>query len=103
MSALADSSKKELLDEIQKYLSHNIGLQSESYYTLMFLSFKKLEVQYLTPDVIPNIDQVNTAIKTAKIKGVEMILKDKAASVEYDIDFYFLVLENFSKYSSQTK
>lgn len=62
----------------------------------MYITFRKRSDTGTTPTV----DQVLSEIKNSSIRH------DKTASTEiidFDIDFFFLVLDNIHKYSSETK
>lgn len=48
----------------------------------------------------PQLDEIDSAIKESRLR-----LEGKSCSdiIDFDIDFYFIVLESFEKFTSQTK
>jgi len=77
-------------------LSKNAHLLTSAYLTLVYITFNKRS----NTGLIPTVEQVLSEIKNSYIR------QDKTASTEiidFDIDFFFVVLDNINKYSSETK
>jgi hypothetical protein len=94
--AAFDTEKKILLAQINKYLSCNTQITTETYLTMMQLSFDKRNCT----DRLPMLDQVDSEIKESRLR---IDTKSYSDVIDFDIDFYFIVLENFEKLTQQTK
>lgn len=62
----------------------------------MYITFKKRSDTGITPTV----EQVLCEIKNSQIRHDKTISTEV---IDFDIDFFFLVLDNLNKYSSETK
>lgn len=93
--ASSDTEKKTMLKTITDHLNQNTQLMTETYLTLMLITFDKKG-----SEKIPSVETVQAAIKQSKVR-VDGMSHTKV--IDFDIDFLFVVLTNLDKYSEQTK
>lgn len=97
---VADSERKELMSVITHELNANQSLRDNSYFTLMLIAFDKGRVHELSFSAIPKIDEIITIIKNTRLRQET---GSRNAATTFDIDFFFIVLEQFRKYHLLTK
>jgi len=98
---LADSDRKELIELITKELLQNQHLRDNTYFTLMLIAFEKGRVQHLAFQAIPKIDEIIALIKNTHLRQDNPSSRNVAST--FDIDFFFIVVEQFRKYHLLTK
>ena len=99
-----DKERKELIALVTEGLSQNQSLRDNTYYTLMLIAFEKKRVSEMTFLAIPQVDEVLWTIKNVKLRQDntdEASMKN--ATSTFDIDFFFIVLEQFMRYHLSTK
>lgn len=99
----ADSERKDLLNLFQSELAGAHSFRENTYYTLMFIAFDKKSVTDLPFSAIPKIDETFNKIKTVKLRQDYDSKMIASSTSSFDIDLFFIVLEQFRKYNIMTK
>lgn len=92
-----DPDKKELLQRINKSLAVNAQITKETYYTLMQIAFNK---KSCSDRPLAESEEVETIIRESKLRNGN---NPYSEVIDFDIDFYFIVLESFEKLNEQIK
>ena len=91
------------MELIQQELNQNHSIRENTYYTMMLIAFEKRKVSELSFSAIPKIDEILLMIKNTKLRQELDQNSQRNQPTTFDIDFFFLVAEQFRKYNVFTK
>jgi hypothetical protein len=98
--ASLDSDKRKFLNTVQEKITKNKVIHTNTYLTLMQIAFcKQPDLVSAQNNEIPTHFDVDTMIKQSQIRR-DLKVTD---IIDFDVDFYFLVLESYTICSKPTK
>jgi hypothetical protein len=87
-------------------LNQNSNVRENTYFTLMLIAFEKRKVHDLPYHAIPKIDDIVMLIHTTKLrkdKVEQEFGQPKQTNFAFDIDFFFVLAEQFRKFNVFTR
>jgi len=97
--ASLDSDKRKFLHTVCDKIPQNKVIHTDTYLTLMQIAFCKQPDPLSAHNEIPTHFDVDTMIKQSQIRR-DLKVTD---IIDFDVDFYFLVLESYTICSKPTK